>query len=238
MKVDLIFTLEDLKNIEIHNKVVIALDVLRATTTMITAFCNGASSIISVPEIEKAVELKKSDSRTLLCGERNGQKISGFDKGNSPQEYNDVQDMHLVFCSTNGSKTIENSKDSKKTYLGAFINAAAVVDKLLSDHPEDEILIACSGKLGRVCNEDTICAGYIIDLIRNLKDNTELDDASRIAWDFYRYNSNNIMEIMKNSEHGQHLISIGAEKDVELCSIKDIMNITPYFDKEDYKIKN
>lgn len=233
MKIDLALTVEDLESFEISDKkVVVVIDVLRATSTMITAFANKANSIISYSEIEKAVSIKKIDSNSLLCGERDGKIIPGFDKGNSPSEYEDLDGVNLVFSSTNGSKTIDMSKESKKMYLGAFLNAKYLIKYILKNHPNDDILFACSGKLGRVCIEDTLCAGYMVSMLCEKSGFDTMDDASKIAVDYYDLNKNNIIELVKNSEHGQYLVGIGFEKDIDYCCQRDIIDLVPYFDKK------
>ncbi len=233
----MVFTLDNLQSLQIHNKIVVTIDVLRATTSMITAFEHGVTSIISVSEIEKAVKLKKNDPKSLLCGERNGERISGFDRGNSPFEYKELKGFNLIFCSTNGSKTIDMTKDSKKMYLGALINAEAVAKLLIEKHIDDDILFVCSGKLGRACVEDTICAGYIITKIIDKIGLVDMDDASKIAISYYNSISDSLEGTIRNSEHGKYLASIGSEKDVEYCTMKDSTDIIPFFDKDDYEIK-
>ncbi len=243
MKVDLTFTVNDLENIDIGKKVVVIIDVLRATSTMTHALNNGALSIMSVEEIERAVDLKRDDSSTLLCGERNGQKIDGFDKGNSPSEFNDIKGFNLIFSSTSGSKNIEKAKNSKMMYLSSFLNAKAIANQLIEFHSEDEIIIACSGKQGNSCMEDTLCAGYIIDILRNnFKDNEEskleLDDASKISRGCYRYNEKYIFDQVGNSEHGRYLTELSMKKDIEFCCQKDIYENVPFFHKGKSKFKN
>ena len=243
MNIDLTFTVDDLENIDITKKVVVIIDVLRATTTMTHALNKGALSIMSVDQIEIAVDLKRNDSSTLLCGERNGKKIEGFDKGNSPFEYNDIKGFNLIFSSTNGSKNIEKAKNSKMMYLSSFVNASAVVNHLIKFHSNDEVVIACSGKQGNSCMEDTLCAGYIIDLLRKSFREEEsleliLDDASKISRGCYRYNEKYILDQVGASEHGRYLSKLSMERDIEFCSQKDIYDNIPFFHKGKSKFLN
>lgn len=238
MKIETLFTNKDLHNYDISNKVVVVIDVLRATTTLITALNNDALSIISVSEIEKVVALKKDDQQAFLCGERDGVKIEGFDKGNSPFEYDDVSGRNLIFSSTNGSKTIEMAKDSKKLYIGALINAKKLAKTLFDDHNEDSILIACSGNKNKACVEDTLCAGYLINLLTEKQADMFIDDSSRIALSFYNENQDNLYTMIKESFHGKHLLSLNPkfDKDIFYCSQKDTIMKVPYFNKVRSKI--
>ncbi len=245
MKIDLTFTVSDLESIDISKKVVVIIDVLRATTTMTHALNKGALSIMSVDEIERAVDLKRDDSSSLLCGERNGTKIDGFDKGNSPFEYNNIEGFNLIFSSTNGSKNIEKAKNGKMMYLASFVNAKAIANHLIKFHTDDEIIIACSGKQGYSCMEDTLCAGYIIDLLRyKFKDislgkgKLKLDDASKISRGCYRYNEKYIHDQVSNSEHGRYLTELSMGKDIEFCCQKDLYENVPFFHKGKSKFIN
>ncbi len=235
MKIDLAFTYEALKSLTLNTKVIVTIDVLRATTTMTTALYHNDLSIIPVREIEKAVELKRDDPNSLLCGERNGEIIPGFDKGNSPFEYQDITSSNLIFSSTNGSQTIEKAKQGKTMYLAAIINAKTVANHLVKNHQDDEILFACSGKLGKSCIEDTICAGYLISMIQE-QINPDLDDSSTIARDFYQLNQNNIFEKIANSEHGKYLADSGYVEDIKYCTQKDLLDIIAVYDKTKSKI--
>src|SRR5215471_21571447 len=85
---------ENLKQQDLTDAVCVVFDVLRATSSMITALANGAKAIIPVEEISEAVALRRQNSQLLLAGERHGVRIpaalSGgidFDLGNSPREF-------------------------------------------------------------------------------------------------------------------------------------------------------
>src|SRR6266498_2781299 len=72
----------------------VVLDILRATTTMMTALANGAEAIVPVAEIPEALAVKAQRPEVLLAGERDGLRIRAehtggidFDLGNSPREF-------------------------------------------------------------------------------------------------------------------------------------------------------
>src|SRR3972149_7806216 len=110
MKLDLLFLPSEIRNSDLEEKTVIVIDVLRASSTIVTALNNGAKDIIPVESQEDATRLMQEIGRkyVLLCGEKGGQKIEGFDFGNSPYEYTQevIQDKTLIFCSTHGSRAI------------------------------------------------------------------------------------------------------------------------------------
>lgn len=237
MYIEIGFTQEELTRYDLQNKIVVAIDVLRATSTITTALENGAESIISLTEIEKALFLKKELPNALLCGERDGQKIPGFDKGNSPLEYSgEVKGKTLLFSSTNGSRTIDKAGNAKKLYMGALINAKALADQLLSEGENSEFFFACSGKLIEPCIEDTLCAGYLVYLLLQKDNKIILSDAAVMARDLFLFHQQNIYAAVATSEHGQYLTEVNFSADVEYCSRLDISTTIPVYDKFEKKI--
>ena len=117
----------DISPDRIHGKTVIVIDVLRASTSIATALAYGAKRVIPCSSIDEARNIAKSEGpqNVLLCGERSGKKIPGFDIGNSPLHYaNDsVQDKTIVFTSTNGSQMINNMKNGDQVIIGSFVNS-------------------------------------------------------------------------------------------------------------------
>ena len=106
----------------IENKVVVVIDILRATSTITTILHNGASAVIPVKEEQTAKDYKVQGF--LVGGEREGQTIEGFDFGNSPFQYKPeiVKDKEIVLTTTNGTKCIEMSNNAYQVVIGSFLN--------------------------------------------------------------------------------------------------------------------
>ena len=117
---------------QLREKTAVVIDVLRASTSICTAIQNGCRQIVPVPTPERAFQLKEElgDEEILLCGERAGMMIEGFNLGNSPAEYEKrvVADKTLIFASTNGSGAIVKCRSAAETLVGGFVNATAVVE--------------------------------------------------------------------------------------------------------------
>ncbi len=162
------------------NKTSVVIDVLRASTTIVTALNNGAKEIIPVGSIEFAMKVSGDtfSGQTLLAGERNTVKIDGFSLGNSPFEYSNeiVGGKSIVLFTTNGSKAIVKAKYSSRLLISSFLNAAKIAEEV-SD--SEELVILCSGNNGLFSFEDSSCAGDLISEIMLLKENVELDDATK-----------------------------------------------------------
>jgi len=164
---------------------VFVIDVLRCTTTVVTAIENGARQVIPVETVsgarETAAKLRRmyGDQNVLLAGERKGMPQRGFDLGNSPREYTPtrVEGRVIVLTTTNGTRAIAAAGD-KPLYLAAFTNVTAVVDKCRDfSHP----VILCSGTDGRFTLEDACCAGMIIASYVQEPGGEKSDDAGQVA---------------------------------------------------------
>ena len=155
------------------DKTVIVLDILRATSTMITALNNGAQEIIPVREISEAIKLKQEQPEAILSGERNGIIIDGFQLGNSPVEFSTkiVGGKTIIACTTNGTSAVTAAKVARAVWIGALINCGAVALKAVAE-VEKDLVILCSGTGGEPSLDDLLGAGaiihYIMDNIKNL----------------------------------------------------------------------
>ena len=135
MKVDVIISADDIKEEKIKDKNVVVIDVLRATSVMVTALKNGCNEVIPVKEIEEALEIVNNNKDAyVLGGERQGIKIKDFNLSNSPLEYTEaeVKGKTVVMTTTNGTKAIKNSEAAGRIFIAALINGEAVAKKLLA----------------------------------------------------------------------------------------------------------
>lgn len=227
-----LFIPEEIKNIELAGKLVVMIDVLRASSTIVTALANGCHSfipILSPDQVrEKAQQFEKE--RILLGGEREGTKIEGFDLGNSPREYKRevVEDKTIIFSTTNGVKTLEMAKGAYRIIIGSFLNLKAVCN--YCTNYQGDILIICAGRDGKFSLEDTACAGMIINTLGDVFPVACQEvDANLTAELICEEFGNNILEILRTSQHGRYLESIGLGGDLKFCSQLDFFNIVPIF---------
>jgi len=227
-----LFIPEEIKNIELAGKLVVIIDVLRASSTIITALANGCRGFIPILSPDQAKEKAQQfeKERVLLGGEREGTKIEGFDLGNSPREYKReaVKDKTIIFSTTNGVKTLEMIKGAYRIIIGSFLNLQAVCN--YCTNYKGDILIICAGKEGRFSLEDAACAGMLIDSFKNAFSGTRQElDANLTARLLYEKFGNNILEILRKSQHGRYLESIGLDEDLKFCSQLDLFHIVPIF---------
>ena len=227
MKIDMIICGDYVTTEAVRNATVIVVDVLRATSVIITALNNGAKSVVPVTSVEEALSTKKKLESVVLGGERRAQKIEGFDLSNSPLEYKSevIHDRNVVITTTNGTKAISKSSAANKVYIGALINAKAVSSKAVKN--EKDIIIVNAGTNGVFSMDDFITGGAIIDEILSEQD-FELTDIAKTALVIYRSHKD-IKSYVKGAAHYQILVDLGLEEDIDYCLQKDLFNIVPEY---------
>lgn len=200
----------------LHAAVVI--DVLRATTTLTVALAKGAARVVPVADPLAALEWKRRDPAVLLCGERGGLKIPGFDLGNSPAEYTfqAVSGRTLVFASTNGSRAMLASAECGVRRLGAFVNASAVA-AAVADQPF--VRLVCAGREGGFSLEDAACAGWLCEALAAR--GARIDGGrARLAMALAPRDAAGARTLLEGSAHGRALRALGPAfaADVEFCA--------------------
>lgn len=218
----------------LEDKLVIVIDVLRATSTMVTALANGCQSIIPVLSPEDAIERRLTLPGSLLGGERLALLIEGFDLGNSPFDYvpEKVGGKKVIITTTNGTRAIRDASAAPKIWMASFLNMQSVVLAVLRQFEKNNklqgIVVFCAGTEERFDLPDTLCAGMLID---GLGKNVTLNDLGEAALMLYRSSENSIVDKIRDSVHGKKLISLGFERDVIYCSTPNILPIIPVFEE-------
>jgi len=216
----------------LEDKLVIVIDVLRATSTMVTALANGCQSIIPVLSPEDAIERRLTLPGSLLGGERDALPIEGFDLGNSPFDYvpEKVGGKRVIITTTNGTRAIRDASAAPKIWMASFLNMHSIVLAVLRQFENSDklqgIVVFCAGTEERFDLPDILCAGMLID---GLGTNITLNDLGEAARLLYRSSENYLVDKIRESVHGKRLISLGFENDVVYCSTPNILPIIPAF---------
>ena len=238
MKIETIFSPTNVDEMAMRGKNVVIIDILRASTTICLALHSGAREVIPTADIETATKIYSNlsaDSR-LLGGERQGKMIEGFNLGNSPREYTPekVRGKTIVFTTTNGAGAIYKCRYASLGLIGSFVNMSAVVRTMVDLGGNWTIL--CSGREGTFSLEDSACAGMIIQKIREATE-IETDDGGKTAVILYRSFRGGPLSVLKQSEHGKYLISIGFSDDLQICASVDSVNVIPAVDGMGIKLR-
>ena len=200
-------------------RVVVAIDVLRACSTILTALRRGARGVIPVPDREHAARVASNldPGSYLLGGERGGFRIDGYHCGNSPLEYTRevVQGRTLVLSTTNGTVAMHKGREARLLLVGCFLNIDRVAEAVREAGLD--LVIICSGQKKQVSFEDTLCAGYLLDRLWNGRPPDGVSDATRMAFALYDSHRGRLDEALRAGSHAQWLASRGFEDDVDYC---------------------
>lgn len=219
---------------DFKSKTTVIIDVLRASTTILSALQNGASTVQLVVTVEEALKLKEKIPTAVLGGERGGVRPTGFDLGNSPLEYSEkqIKNRELVLTTTNGTLTADKAREADNIYIGCFRNLLAVVSAIM--HNGKDVILFCAGNDGRFSSDDALCAGLMIREVEQLYPNVQLSDSAifvkQVVYsmeNFTNISKDFILKFMRNTYHGRRLINLGFEEDISFCSELSRVNLLP-----------
>jgi 2-phosphosulfolactate phosphatase len=206
-------------------EIIVVIDVLRATSAICAGLANGIKAIIPVDSIEKALYYKEQGY--LVGAERKGQIVEGFDFGNSPYSFMNTKfiDKEVVLTTTNGTKSIEISKDSGQIVIGSIVNLEALTNWLMKQNKN--ILCLCSGWQDKFNLEDSICAGAIADILTNSGLFYSDEDSTISAKYLYQQSRKSPFGFLKASSHRRRLKNLNLNKDIRYCLTPNQLNVVP-----------
>lgn len=220
--------------------IAVVLDVLRASTTIITALDHGARHVVPVANLDEARQrAAEAQPPALLGGERGGVRLPGFDLGNSPLEYasDRVADRSIVITTTNGTAALHASRAAREILIGAIVNrsaVAALIRKLA--RAGDAVHLVCAGTDGLESAEDLLAAGAILDAAEADAAGDSLDSAARDALRLFRHVAAGaeipaaLVAEFRRSPGGVNLIALGMEADLAAAAAIDTLTVVPRFD--------
>ena len=212
----------------------IAIDVLRATSTMAAAFNVGAESIHVFSDLDE-LRAKSDDcpaDKRLLAGERGGAKVEGFDLGNSPLDHTQERShgRHLFMSTTNGTRCLQRIQQAPVVITAALTTRQAVVDFVLRQNPA-EVWLVGSGWQGDYSLEDTVCAGAIVhQLAAQLGVDLKTlagNDSAIAAVSLYAQWQDALLDLLHCASHGQRLLGLHQEDDLKYCAQLDVLDLVP-----------
>lgn len=207
----------------VEGKSVVVVDILRATSSMVTGFAHGVSGIYPVAKLEDCRAMKAKGY--LIAGEREGEKVPDFDLGNSPFEYMapELTGKLIALTTTNGTQAIAKSLGAAEIIIGAFLNLSAVAEHLIKSN--NDILIICAGWKGKVNLEDTVFAGALVDKLTGI---FSLGcDAPLAARHLYRCAKGDLIGFLNESSHVKRLNKLNIHDDMRFCCTIDKYKVVP-----------
>jgi 2-phosphosulfolactate phosphatase len=224
---------------DLSGTVCVVFDVLRATSSMVTALANGAAAVVPVAEISEALKLRDQDPRILLAGERDGLRIKsdltgsvGFDLGNSPREFTreKVNGKTIAMTTTNGTRALRACARAKTVLAASFLNLRATVDCVGGAR---DLILVCSGTLDQTAYEDLLGAGAICDLLWPRHSAGQVADSAQIARQLYLLEAADLFAGVSKSRNGRRLLANpDLREDVAFCVQPDIFTIVAELGKD------
>jgi len=229
---------------ELADDAAVVIDVLRASTTMVTALASGAREIIPCQEVDEARQIaaKLPAEECLLGGERDGLPIEGFHLGNSPGEYSaqKVAGKTIVFTTSNGTRALWRARKARRVLVAAFVNASAVITELAG---EDRIHLICAGADGRITHDDVLLAGMLVGRLQALQPGSvELNAQAVTAYENWTYTfplpysqgaepmpPELLARQLRKGSAGQRLMDLGREDDILAAAQINRFGVVPEF---------
>ncbi|RXT13771.1 2-phosphosulfolactate phosphatase [Ammoniphilus sp. CFH 90114] len=234
MKIDVVSQVDELKMDEIKNRTVIVIDVLRASSTVVTALAHGADEVIPVETVGQARQFQ--GSRYLLAGERYGKRILGFPFSNSPTEMctAPLSESSLVLTTTNGTRAIQKSLKADSVLIGSFLNGKACAE--LAGKFRRDVTILCAGSRQHFALEDGLAAGYILSLLLQQFPDAITNDLGQAMFAAYEYHKDHLTNTLQETATGKRLLQAGNLADIQFCSQIDIYPFVPFLKAESLTI--
>lgn len=232
----------------------VIIDILRASSTIITSLHNGAERVIPCGTPDEAMRVRSQavPGTVLLGGERGGVRIDGFDLGNSPAEYGPetVAGRTVAFTTTNGTKALLAAASAQTILIGAFLNRRAVVELLERQHRPTHLI--CAGTDGVITGEDVLFAGAVVSELLQLAERNStalpfwsLNDCAVIAWNNWTMSLKDPATIplsqlellLRETRGGRNLRDLGYDSDIGLCSRLDCIGTVPEYDHDAHSLR-
>lgn len=206
---------------ELQGKIVVVVDIFRATTTMVTALSNGIEEIRTFADKESCRQMQSQGY--LVAGERNGKTIEGFDLGNSPVAFlkKDYSGNKLAMTTTNGTLAISKSQQADEILIGAFPNLSATIQYI--QQLDKDVLIHCAGWKGKFNLEDSLYAGALVKSLEST--HLSEDDGAMAMKSLFEKEGHQMKQFLSQASHAKRLQNHGIEHDIDICLTLDLFNI-------------
>ncbi len=235
--IEVLFTpaeFDALKNRDLSQTLCVVFDVLRATTTMVSALDAGAEAILPVRDIREALEERRRRPQVLLAGERDGVRIEAkltgsvpFDLGNSPREFTreKVFGRTIVITTTNGTRALRACVHAGAVLACSFVNLSATWRFIQAQNPS-EVLLVCSGTFEEAAYEDVLAAGACCQLLREHFPAAAMADSALLAMRLYGLGERDLPGALSQSRNGRRLLSRPELRDdVAFCARRDVLDL-------------
>lgn len=226
---------------DLSGSVCVVLDILRATSSIVTMFARGAEEVIVAASIEDARRLAAKGDDLLLCGEQGGLPPPDFHYGNSPRQFASLSldGQRVVLATSNGTRALVLAADSgaSSVLVGSLLNLNAVASASLQAaiRGGHNIWLVCAGeRYGTAFSlEDAYGAGALAERIVRL--HKRLEDTPRLAFGDGAVAARRLAQsfhgrakaALRLAEHGEYLRRLGFGHDLAFCARVDAYDVVP-----------
>ena len=228
-KVHVLTKKEELDSVRVPGKVVIVLDIIFATTTMVAALAHGAAEVL--PVLDEAAARARANELApdsyVLSGELHAETLAGFvHPAPLALVAHGVAGKSVIYSTTNGTVAMTLAAGAARVYCGALLNAARLAEHVTTHHPRETVLIVCSGSGGNFNLEDFYGAGCFVERFADrLGSAADFSDAAKAARAFYRHAR--IPEALLDCRIGRMMAARGLGHEVEFACRADAFPVVP-----------
>lgn len=224
-KLHVLLKREEIDPARLHGKVIIVLDILFATTTIVHAFAQGAVRVHPVRTREEGLALAEGRAACLLAGEHLARPMAGFAAA-TPMALAEsgLDGAELVFCTTNGTQALVAVRGAGHVYVGALLNGKALATHVVTHHPQASVILVCSGSLDRFNLEDFHGAGHFVARFSELA-GYQLSDTAIAA--LHAYRGADTRTALRASRVGRMMSSHRLDAEVDFASVHDTLDVVP-----------
>jgi 2-phosphosulfolactate phosphatase len=228
-KIHVLTKKEELDGVRVAGKVVIVLDIIFATTTMVAALAHGAAEVLPVLD-EAAARARAKDlppGSYVLSGELYAETLAGFvHPAPLALVAHGVKAKSVIYSTTNGTVAMTLAAGAARVYCGALLNAKRLVEHVIARHPRETVLIVCSGSGNNFNFEDFYGAGYFVECLgERLGAAADFSDAAKAARAVYR--QARAPEALLDCRIGRMMASRGLAHEVEFACRFDAFPVLP-----------
>lgn len=230
MRVQIYFTPADLSAVQSNpDDIYIVIDVVRATTTLAVLCEHHIARVFAANTLEQAQNAAQRYPSRLLAGERHALPLPGFDYGNSPAQFAelDLSGRELILTTTNGTRAFHACPSESIRLAGCFYNARAVTAHALklAEERSSNVIIVCAAESDCFALDDATCAGYLaMELQRQQPTITISDDVyAGIAL----YNTYAPPRLADVANSAKSIRAAGLERDLDFCMRIDDSKAVP-----------
>ena len=242
---------------DVRGRVAVVIDVLRATTSMLTLLERGCAEVVVAPSVEaarryaaesaarrvaSAVEAGRRGAEVApgvsarpvrTAGEEGGLAPEGFEFGNSPAAFAraDVAGSRIVIATTNGTRALLAVRGAPVVVAACLRNRAAAARAAAEAALRGgfDLTVVCAGREGRFSLDDAYAAGGVVEAVaEHLAGRAPYTSTDAVLAAQALYRAwPDPIDVFRQTAGGRNVLAIGLEEDLRYCAARDCSELVP-----------